>query len=733
MKENISLREAYFWACFDLVEALEAPEDELHRFYRSTDSRNIGNFSTSDRHWLLKALEPTSIEERRGVAYYTLVQYFPVRENPGFIAAVNERISDRSDLVEVFERVLNPVERKPNKYDRRRQKWGEKHKKKERKRVKKWLKWRKEVLDAPDFLLIGDKRENTIYGAHKIIQQGRKNNSAWGEWDADFMANVFSPDFLRQYREELSKHWRQQDIDLWSEQESDKRNTSLKRWWLALVSLKSEAETERWAAKLTPDEAIRAVRASTVELIGFGSFVEDLETSHPSAVEQVIGHEVKAQLKTLASEHRAPILHDIMYHGTPTMLKAAASTIASNLAYITPAMAESAHNAIGYAFKLLASHGDEGTASAATAVIQQFINESNTLEPEKIPFLVNALAKLDVAAACRQVMALTEDLSTEKQRENAVTLFTAVFGDCHSGDNPSFDKIDNAHRPQLLKELVIRAFQTVRTQDDVHHEGSYSPDRRDRAEEARDYLLNNLLGTKTAETLSVLYDLSDHVEFAHLKDRLKQMATEIAAEICEPIAMTATAFRQFDQERNYVPYDEASLYAVMKNRLSDFEHHLLKDEFTTVDTLRKIEGETELRRFISNWLQQNRRDAYSVNQEAVKVEENRTDIRLQGNLIEQYATIELKLDDTRHKWSGKDLESALHDQLVGKYLSHERCQVGCLLICMREPRKWQNFYTQEKMDLSQTVSWLQSMADQICIERPELRILVAGIDYSEKK
>jgi hypothetical protein len=89
LKENISLREAYFWACFDLAEALEAPVDEWHRFCCSTDNRNMGNFSDADRHWLLKALKPTSIEERRGVAYYTLVQYFPVRESPDFIAAVN--------------------------------------------------------------------------------------------------------------------------------------------------------------------------------------------------------------------------------------------------------------------------------------------------------------------------------------------------------------------------------------------------------------------------------------------------------------------------------------------------------------------------------------------------------------------------------------------------------------------------------------------------------------------
>ena len=64
---------------------------------------------------------------------------------------------------------------------------------------------------------------------------------------------------------------------------------------------------------------------------------------------------------------------------------------------------------------------------------------------------------------------------------------------------------------------------------------------------------------------------------------------------------------------------------VMNNRLDDFEHSLLNDEASIVDTLRKVDGETELRRFISNYLYQDSRGAYSVTQEAVVAAEKRTD------------------------------------------------------------------------------------------------------------
>ncbi len=100
-----------------------------------------------------------------------------------------------------------------------------------------------------------------------------------------------------------------------------------------------------------------------------------------------------------------------------------------------------------------------------------------------------------------------------------------------------------------------------------------------------------------------------------------------------------------------------------------------------------------------------------------------------GNLY-RYAAIELKLDDTRNKWSGTQLREALVDQLVNRYLNHERCQVSCVLICMREMRRWEHPDTGERMDLRTTVVWLQGIAEQIMEERPELLISVKGIDYS---
>jgi len=53
---NVALREGYFWACFDLAEALEEPENDWQRFVRSDYGRILRPFAELDSPWLLRAL-----------------------------------------------------------------------------------------------------------------------------------------------------------------------------------------------------------------------------------------------------------------------------------------------------------------------------------------------------------------------------------------------------------------------------------------------------------------------------------------------------------------------------------------------------------------------------------------------------------------------------------------------------------------------------------------------------
>jgi len=741
LSENVALREGYFWACFDLAEALEEPKNDWHRFVRSDDYGRIPRpFTESDFPWLLRALANGAIEDRRGVAFYTLSMFVRGGENAQLAVEMAKLISDREDLQKELERMLNPPPQEPNEYEIKHRNWQSKREIEEAERQDGCKQWRREVLAAEDLMLGEADRENTLYKLHNVMRHNvmrhnvmrhtERDRNTWGYWDAQFVETAFSPDFLAGVRKGFSDFWRRTDVSLFSERAKENRNSYSAASLMALAALKCEAETANWAEALSHDEAVRAARISTLELNGFGVFLPQLEAAHPHAIKEVIGAEINRQLANLMEVGHAPILHDALHHGTPFMRQIAASAATESLPTLANAMGQNTQNDLEYAFELIAAHGTEKAILRAVEAIQNHFDTSNRMTAECQRFWMKMLTRLSLEQGCETVLAATADLSTQGSREDAISVFAAIFGDRHWGGQPRFDGLENGRRLDLLTRLVIRAYKTVRPQEDRHHEGIYTPNTRDHAEEARDYLLSTLTSTKSPRTLSVLYELSARPEFAHLTDRLKQMATELAANISEPAAMNAPVFQEFDKEQNYLAYDDPSLFAVMNNRLADFEHHLLNDEQTTVAVLRKVEGETGLRQFLSYWLTQNARGAYTVTQEAVAITEKRTDIRLHATGLDRYATIEVKLDDTRHRWSGNQLRDALIDQLVGRYLNHERCQVGCLLICMRKTRQWEHPDTGERMDLKTTVAWLQSIADDIVEKRSELRLSVKGIDYS---
>ena len=330
-------------------------------------------------------------------------------------------------------------------------------------------------------------------------------------------------------------------------------------------------------------------------------------------------------------------------------------------------------------------------------------------------------------------MEATAALEDKSQKSNAVLIFGTVFGGRQGATRrPDFSSLPVAERTDLIFQLVRRAYEVAPPSSDIQHKGAYSPGIRDNAEDTRRYLFELLVKSEGAETYNALRQLAELKDFADMKDRLRQMATEIAARLSEPDPMPLNVFRSLVKEKTMVPTDNQSIHNTMIYRLEDYFHFVKTSAFSNRITLQRIKKESELRVNIAGRLDVCSRGAYKVNQEALKVGGNRADIKLtaSSSSVDIETTIELKLDDKRYRWSGSKLEKTLRNQLVQKYLSHERCLSGCLLVCMRESRRWRNPNTRILMNLDETVDWLQEIADEIMQKRPELLIAVKGLDLS---
>ncbi|WP_120631588.1 hypothetical protein [Ruegeria sp. EL01] len=722
--EKPELRESLFWACLEMSDELEGHEDDWPRFIRSvSESRRSIRLDASDSEWLLPAIENDAPENQRGVAFEAVKYFFDLRTNADLAQSVSQRIQDKPSWLETLHHILNPPPREPDEYDLEWQARADERKKHEAKRIDDWVAWRNEVLADPDFLMGGDRRLGILYDAHKVISQGVERDSHWGLWDDQFIANTFSEQFLERYRAELSKFWRETEVLLPSERDASERNTIYNKYLLALAAVKAEAEISGWESRLTHEEAIQASRIACLELNGFGSYYVELDRTHPDAMAQVIVEECLAQLSQLNETGRASMFHDIYYHGTDNMKSAFAAYVAPQLDTTPLDDISGVRDALDYAVRIVSTHGSDEEKQVVTNALQ---SELPGDEDWPSGFKISLLATLNPEIGCQAILDETCDLDDSSQRSEAVAIFASVFGDRHDRKIPNLNSVPAERRVPLLRDLILRAYQAVRRDEDVSHDGVFSPGIRDNAQDARSFLFDTLLEVRNPAVLSVLHELADRPEFSHMPDRLRQMSYEIAAQICDDTPYPLPAFQALDRENAFIPYDNRSLFTAMMGRLDAFEHDILHAEDRPIEALRLLDQETDLRSFISNWLRGRDRGVFDFTQEAVVADENRTDLRLHPKSLQEYATVELK----RETWSISEFETALHDQLVGQYLQHERCKVGCLLICQRVQKQWRNPEGGPMWGLQEVVIHLQTQANELMSQHPELHLSIKGIDYS---
>lgn len=238
LSSNVGLREGYFWACFVLAEALEAPENDRQRAFRTDYGGRLRPFTDADIPWLLQALAPDAIAERRGVAFQILRSFIWNGENPNLAAQIAELVADRSDLSDKLQRSLNPPPQEPDEHEIEHQNWQREHEIEEAERQDGWRQWRQEVLAAEDLMLGEADRENTLYNLHNVMQHTERDHNTWGYWDAQFVETAFSPDFLAGVREGLSEFWRRTDVSLFSERAEEDRNSYSAASLMALSAVK---------------------------------------------------------------------------------------------------------------------------------------------------------------------------------------------------------------------------------------------------------------------------------------------------------------------------------------------------------------------------------------------------------------------------------------------------------------------------------------------------------------
>jgi hypothetical protein len=744
-KDNPVLRERAFWIEVELMGSLLPERDSFSRFDAVAANSLLGEryrpAKLEDRSWLLNVLRDSSaFLENRKIAYEVLFQLWHLNERSKTEAEqLRQAVADDSSLAEKVKKDTAPInpDTEEKKWERRDRRLQCVRKGRERQRIEKWRKWREELLADTEAAFSSEQVLSTLRNLYHWLNRHTKEHSPSKVWNKDALTQAFNAEMASRAADDCKGIWRKQPLVLWSYRADGERD--LMMWHYALFGLAEESSLPGWARLLTDEEAKRAVAYATLEGCGFPSWFADLVNAYPDVVESVLGDELDRELAIVADESSLPVLNTLAYYADESLKQLLTPRLCVALPNWPKKFAEEksarfSADHLGRVIKILDETAEEKErVILAAECASRFKKEPNG------SLALSWLAGLFRFAPEQATEVLERGLKAVKESERtdlAVRIFAGLFERHTNALSARLPAIqDQSVRVKVIKHLVRCAYTYIRPeQDNVHDEGSWTPDSRDDAASARSSLLTSLLDTPGANAYKIILELADDPLFAHFPDRLRFRAREQAAKDTEFAPYEPAVLVALERKFEAPPRSRDELFEVMMNRLDDLQHDIAHHKFTIRQTLRSIEQEIEMQRYLAGRLQEKSKGAYTaVEREPEDADRKKPDIRLSAvQEGKQQAAIEIKLA-IKARWSMRDFKQALKNQLVGLYLRHETCRAGCLLLTYNGSQTyWIHPETRKRVYFPELIKELQAAAQKIEAERNhEIRVAVFGLDLTD--
>ena len=715
-------REAAFWHEAALLESLHPFKDAWSRLFELTHDRGI-SLDAKDAVWVRRRLaDPAEPLQNREMMLWAEMQMLPHEEAlyRAQLGSLKPFVADAPALLAILEERLKPREE-----DSQLRNWevqsADRKKEEERRQAEahaSWAAFWQEIDRDPEAVFHPDRVDNTAWNLWRAVERAGKESRVAG-WNRQLIERQFGKPVADRLRETMKAAWRKDTPTLPSERPEGKKSTFLIRWQFGLAGIMAEAEDPTWATHLTAGEAELACRYVPIHINGFPPWLESLAVQHPGAVDRVLGEELSASLREIdGSGGHAIGLQDVSY-APATLAALFVPRIRSWLAEFGAdgRISNNPHAAhhLRQAIDILVKSGTDDDRRFVEAEAARRLNADDPCRDEWLA----AVLRLNPAAGVEALEHRLQLAEVEKVGPGA-RLLAGLFG---RDQGPSINVGSAGFTPTLVLRLVRLAYLHIRTADDEHHQGGYTPDTRDYAEQARNALLGALFDASGPEGWRVKLELAADPLVAHLKDRTLAVAAEKAAEEADRTALTEAEFIVLDKSGEAPPSTRDAMFELLRDRLDDLDDLLLQD-VSPREAWAGITDERVMRRELARALRQSSSGAYTVDQEAVTADEKETDIRLRSTVSSQQATIELKLGDER---SGRDLYDTLRNQLLTKYMAADDCRAGCLLITVARDREWEHPVTRQRIGLDELNQLLNDEAGAIARELSGAARLMAKV------
>ena len=459
-----------------------------------------------------------------------------------------------------------------------------------------------------------------------------------------------------------------------------------------------------------------------LQLNGFPYWLEDIAVSHGAAVDNILGDELSKSLgeNGVANSHSF-FLQDLNYANS-TIVSLFLPRIQNWLIEVTSNDSNVAEQDIENAVKIMYKSGRSEDIALLEKLARQKLREGLSVPHAKtwLPIMM----QLNPAESLK-ILEVGLQQNSKANAVNSVEWFATLFGRDRHG--VGVDLSSSSFTPDILLKLLRLAYQHVRVNDDVHHEGVFSPDTRDDAEGGRDAVLGALLAKTGPEGWAAKLALIDDPLFDHMKDRIVALAEHKAAQEADSDVMTEAEFIKLDEYGESSPSTTEAMFALLLDRLDDIDDLLLQD-VSPREAWAGFTDERVLRRELARELDNRKNHAYRVDQEAVTADEKETDIRLRATSSNQQGVIELKLGE-KPNWTAAKLRETLKEQLLKKYMAAEGCRAGILVVSIASKGGWKHPDTNANLDFEGLIVMLNEEAARLMSQHGgNIKLLAKGLD-----
>jgi hypothetical protein len=316
----------------------------------------------------------------------------------------------------------------------------------------------------------------------------------------------------------------------------------------------------------------------------------------------------------------------------------------------------------------------------------------------------------------------------EVRHQQAIVTLGALFDRHH----PLISGLAERASVQTLDKLLQIAYANVRPEDDAVHEGSYTPDARDHAEEARNTILSALIDRPGADAFRAMLRAASHPIFKLKSARFRELARGKAERDSERPPWTMQEVLAFERQRTAPVKTGADLLRLVMAILDDINFALTKGEASSRSVLARAGDEDEVQNWLVEQLNLRSKERYLAYREAEVAMGDKPDVIVSSNSANCEVAIEVKHGGKG--WSARELEHALRTQLAEDYLKPPTRRHGVLVITHHRNRKWHHPKTNTLLEFDALIVWLSGIAGEL-VEKEvgAIEVRCAGINAWEKK